>query len=170
MPTVNRRTFLFGSASFLASPAIANAEKFIGHVAFGNLEPALKYRRIVDLCYSCMPTGEEIRHVLEEPVRYTLLRDEDPVLVMTMNMRASGRWVASIGGEIEFPEHTTMRLIVEPCHTWMTLTIGSNIEKNPVKLPVIFYEMFRWRNGAFEIDHTAATQYAHERELLKRLG
>jgi hypothetical protein len=160
MPSVERRTFLIGLASLIASPAIASAERFTGPIAVGELPSPLKWRKICDLIVSSMPTAEEIKPLVfkEEPVRYTMLRDDEPVYVLTINPRATFRWVPVDGGQIVIQERSSVRILVEPCHTITTINIVSDIEKDPdwrVRRKM-FSECYRWRDGKLELVHYAA--------------
>lgn len=154
---VSKRTFLIGLAATLASPAIAKSEIFTGPISTGTLHSALKYRRICDFTLSCMPTGEELRAGwVEDPVRFTLLRNNTEIYAVTINPRATVRWVSLPGAEIEFGELDIFRIEVEPNYTFTTVNIISNIERNHSAPPKMFSEVFRWKDGRVEIDSTAA--------------
>ena len=161
MATIERRTFLIGSASMLASPAIALMERFTGPISTGILNPALKYRKVADLIYATMPTGKEIRSpdFLEDPVRFTFYRDDEAVLAIMTNPRATTRWVALPGEEIEIQENQTFRMVIEPCHTHVSLTCVSNIERDWMKRPQMFPQVFRWEDGKPVLDSTAAMSF-----------
>ena len=157
---VARRTFLIGLASVLASPAIAKGSLFLGEIATGTLPSPLKWRAVGDITMSSMPTGEEIaaHSFREEPVRWTIFRGEDSVYNVMMNPRATMRWVAAQDSEIVVPEHSVLRVVVEPCHTWTSIHIVSDIEtnKHPLTRRRKFAETYRWTDGKPELDSVAA--------------
>lgn len=172
MTVVARRTFIIGLASVITAPLIATPSKFLGEIATGTLRSALKWRRLCDFTMSSMPTGQEIRALdfVEDPVRWTLLRDDDPFYVVTMNPRATIRWVAVPGSEIEISERSVLRVVVEPCHTFTTINICSDIEKDrdPAVRRRMFAETFRWRDGKPELDSIAALDPRDARVLEQR--
>lgn len=156
---IARRTFLIGLEAVITTSAF-DSNEFVGEIAKGILPSPLSHRRIVDMTVSSMPTGKEIRahEFLEDPVCWTFLRDDEPFYIPTINPRASLRWVAVPGAEIEISKKQILRVIVEPCHTLTTINIVSDIEmdRNPLVRRKMFSECFRWENSSILQEYVAA--------------
>jgi hypothetical protein len=148
---VERRTFLIGLASLVAAPVVAGAETFMGAMSRGVLPSGLKRRKICGMVFSSMPSGEEIRHISGEDVQWTFYRDDEVLLAITINFRATLQRYLPYGHEWPIEARSVMRVVVEPCHTLTTLNIGSNIEFDPTRQPRAFEENFRWRDGVPEL-------------------
>lgn len=155
---MQRRTFLIGLAAVIASPEIAKYEQYTGPISTGLLNSALKYRRIKDIIFSSMPTGDEIKSpsFREEPVSFTAFRNNDAVMAFTINPRATFRWFSAPYCEIEIRDGDILRIEVEQSYAYTTINIISNIEPDVNKRPKIFNECFRWKNGIPQLDSTAA--------------
>jgi hypothetical protein len=158
---IERRTFLFGAAAAIAAPVFAKATYLSGPVVPVILPSTLKYRRIHDLCFSSMPTGEELKASSwkEDPVRYTFYRDEAEIFVITLNPRAAFRWVAAPDSEIIIPERSVLRMLVEPCNTYTTLSIGSNTCRTGSRdaWKRYYVESFRWKDSILEVEKATPT-------------
>lgn len=151
---VTRRAFILGLGATLAATQLP-FEKFTGQVATAQLRPFTHFRRICDVMLSSMPMGDEIRSLSEDPVRYTLFRDDNAVLSIMMNMRANFRWVGIPGEEIVALEKSIIRLEVEPCHTMTTLCIMSNLEQDRYKPERMIAETYHWRDNKLEFSDVA---------------
>lgn len=146
---VGRRTFLIGLGAVLATPALGS--RVLGKTAKGILPSSLEGRRwLFEFAISSMAEGSE--QIGEDPVRWTFYRDDSEFYAVTLNWRAMVRWVAVPGGAIEFAPKQVLRVVVEPCHTVTTLSLGYNLMPDrPLILPNMHYETFRWKNGTPEL-------------------
>lgn len=157
---LDRRTFLLGAASVIAAQAIPAQAKFIGEVATGVLDSRLPYRSIQDIMFSFMATGAELKSPawVEDPVRITILRNDIPTFNLMLNPRATFRWVAMPGGGIIVLPTDTLRVVVEPSHTYASLCLMSDIERDqdPRIRRRVFSESFSWKDGICTLSAIAA--------------
>ena len=112
-------------------PELQGQPKFTGLVARGKLNPKVPYREICHVAFSCMPTGQEIRTMIEDPVVYTLYRNDRSVKQVMMNPRASYQCSMLPGNEITIGKTDTLRLDVEPC--WTTTVIELTSQTNDTR-------------------------------------
>lgn len=160
---LDRRAFLIGSAALLTSPAIAKPSKFMGAFSKGILKGDMD-RKISDLLFSCMPTGQQLRSPdwQEDPVIFTFSRGNATVMQVQLNPRATYRWVAAQYSEILLPRREFLKLEIEPCHTSCVLTIISNTEMKPEHIAPakMISDTFRWRDGELVEEATNYLSYA----------
>lgn len=153
---VDRRTFLLGATATALAASVKAYKPFVGDVTTGVLNPNIPFRAIHDLCFSCMPTGEEIKSpgFREEPIRYSFYRGENRFLHIMLNPRAAFRWVPSADAEVIINGTDTLRLVVEPSWTYMSLNIMSYTSHRQS-----ISESFLWRDGKVESSDIASNDY-----------
>lgn len=147
---IARRTFLLGLGALIASPAIVQAKRFTGPISTAELRSDFPFRKIVDLMFGSMPSGEEFRApgFLEDPTLFTLLRDDVQFFHVMLNPRAGMyRWVAAYGEEIELDKSSILRMTIEPAYHNTTLTMIYDVERDRTRRPRCFSESFHWLNG-----------------------
>jgi hypothetical protein len=170
---VSRRTFLLGASAAIAatSASVKVAGKLMRapHVAHGFLDPRLKFRRIGEIAFSCMPTAEEIaaQGFKEEPLQFTFFRNDEALYHNMSNPRANWRWVVMPGQGIVAREGDLLRFEVEPAWTHCSFFMASDIEERPDYVydahgrlvPVrrrFFAESFQWKDGEVVLSSIAA--------------
>jgi hypothetical protein len=159
MSTVSRRTFFLGLGSVAAALSAVGIPKVVGDVLATRPMPrGLQWRAIKEISISSMPTGEEIRRLSEDPVRYTAYRDDQPVWTVQMNVRATFRWVAMQDGAVVVPEGSILRFEIEPCHTHTQIYLQSDIERDihPLTRRRMFAETYRWTDKKLELERIVA--------------
>jgi hypothetical protein len=171
---LERRTFLIGLASALATPAWSASEMFTGPISRGTLYSALKWRAIRDIVIgqswtddmAYPPTKETERNI-----QWTFYRNDDPFFNVSINWRATVRWVSpDFDGSTPIAEKDILRVEVDPCPNIVSLWMQSDIEtsRDPRVRRRLFAECFRWQDGKPILDRITAVNPADRNVLEKQ--
>lgn len=142
------------------------------HTVRGTLEQRFPARKILDMQFSNMPTGEEFRDpsFREDPIRssWWIEKCDRIILRCQVNPRANYRWV-SRGQEEDFlVQGMAFGVTVEPAWTHCSITLTTNVEMDPGKRPVSFTETFAWEDDRLIVSTIEAVNY-EDRHLIEGL-
>lgn len=143
------------------------------HTVRGTLEHRFPVRKILDMQFSNMPTGEEFRDpsFREDPIRSSWwIENHDRIIFRYQtNPRANYRWV-SRGLEEDFEvRERAFGVTVEPAWTHCSITITTNVEMDPNKRPVSFTETFAWEDDRLIVSTISAVNFK-DRHLIEGMA
>lgn len=159
---LSRRTFFFGAAASAAALSIpgALASQVMGETVYVPLSQKLGYRAMCDFVFSAMPAEGGV----DDTVQWTFARNGNTFFVMAMNARATFRWVAVPGSEVEFMKGDILSMTLDMVRptTVTSLTIMSDIEKDksPLVRRKMFTETFRWKGIKLDLCNIDACHFA----------
>lgn len=140
---INRRLFLFGTAASIVTAKAVLAKSFIDTIIPMPTTLGIGPRWVGELIFSSMALPRE--EIIQDAVEYTFLVDHRKILNLTMDRRATFRWVSSPDCWVYVPEGSTLSVLVEPCAWLTTLNVISNLGTR--EDPIMYSECSKWRGN-----------------------